>query len=145
MPSNCRSSAVGLGSGLACGLGDGVGALPLLGRAPRTDNLWVATGFNSLGIQLGPAIGLAMAEWMTTGEPGATLEADFAEMDVRRFHPQHTADPQWCTARALEGYATEYAVHYPAEEFSSDERARGECGQQYPAAPCSGAEAAAGS
>ena len=98
---------------------------PLLGRAPRTDNLWVATGFNSLGIQLGPAIGLAMAEWMTTGEPGATLEADFAEMDVRRFHPQFTADPQWCTARALEGYATEYAVHYPAEEFSSDERARG--------------------
>ena len=29
---------------------------PLLGHAPRTHNLWLATGFNSLGIQTGPGV-----------------------------------------------------------------------------------------
>ena len=33
---------------------------PVMGRAPRTENLWVATGFNSQGIQTGPGVGLAM-------------------------------------------------------------------------------------
>ena len=98
---------------------------PVMGRAPRTDNLWVATGFNSQGIQTGPGVGLAMAEWIVHGDPGGTLDADFAELDVRRFHPEHTADAQWCTSRALEGYAREYSVHYPGEEFSFDEAGRG--------------------
>lgn len=54
-----------------------------------------------------------------------SLKADFAELDVRRFHPQYTQDPAWCTARALEGYAREYGVHYPTEEFASNEVGRG--------------------
>jgi len=98
---------------------------PLLGRAPFTDNVWVATGFNSLGIQTGPGVGLALAEWMVHGQPGRTLGADFAGLDVRRFHPKYTSSYSWCTARALEGYAREYGVKFPTEEFSSDERARG--------------------
>ena len=98
---------------------------PVLGRAPETDNLWVATGFNSLGIQLGPGVGHALSEWIHNGEPGGSLAADFAELDVRRFHPAHTCASHWCTSRALEGYAREYGVHYPTEEFSSDELARG--------------------
>ena len=50
---------------------------------------------------------MALAEWMTTGEPGNTLKADFAELDVRRFHPTHTADHNWCTSRALEEYGVQ--------------------------------------
>ena len=71
---------------------------------------------------------MALAEWMTTGEPGNTLKADFAELDVRRFHPTHTADHNWCTSRALEEYGKEeeYGVHWPTEEFSEDEAGRGE-------------------
>jgi len=38
---------------------------------------------------------------------------------------RHTSSFSWCTARALEGYAREYGVHHPTEEFSSDETARG--------------------
>ena len=94
---------------------------PVMGRAPRTDNLWIATGFNSQGIQTGPGVGLAMAEWIVHGDPGGTLSADFAELDIRRFHPEHTSDAAWCNSRALEGYAREYSVHYPGEEFSFDE------------------------
>ena len=57
---------------------------PVLGRAAGTDNLWIATGLNSLGIQTGPAIGLALSEWMTTGEPGSSLDAG-------AFHPRAAA------------------------------------------------------
>ena len=102
----------------------------IVGRAPRTSNLWVATGFNSLGIQLGPGIGLALADWMAHGEPSRTLAQqthplDFAELDVRRFHPEHCAGAAWQAARALEGYATEYGVRYPGQEFATDPAARG--------------------
>jgi len=48
----------------------------------------IATGLNSLGIQTGAGVGIALAEWITEGEPGTTLGADFAELDVRRFHPE---------------------------------------------------------
>jgi hypothetical protein len=41
------------------------------------------------------------------------VQADFAELDIRRFHPEHADDAGWCTARALECYAREYGVHYP--------------------------------
>ena len=52
-----------------------------MGRAPLSSNLWVATGFNSLGIQTGPGVGLAMADWMVHNEPGRSLKVG--------HYPQH--------------------------------------------------------
>ena len=63
----------------------------------------IATGFNSQGIQTGPGVGMALAEWMVDGDPGRTLNADFAELDIRRFHPVYANGTEWCTSRALEG------------------------------------------
>ncbi|MBI4420302.1 MAG: FAD-dependent oxidoreductase [Gemmatimonadetes bacterium] len=51
--------------------------LPLIGRAPGWDNLYVATGHAMLGVTLAPVTGLAIAELVTTGISSADL-APFA-------------------------------------------------------------------
>ena len=38
---------------------------PIMGRAPHTNNLFVATGFNSQGIQTGPGVCIVMADWVS--------------------------------------------------------------------------------
>jgi hypothetical protein len=80
---------------------------PIMGRAPGTANLYVASGFNSQGIQTGPGVGRAMAEWVVHGDPstGAFAGLDFSMCDVRRFHPPSVSCAEWGTARALEGCA----------------------------------------
>ena len=46
---------------------------------------------------------------MLHDNPGLNLDgADFAELDVRRFHPTFAEGREWATARALQGYADEY-------------------------------------
>lgn len=52
--------------------------LPLLGRSPRHDNLWLATGHGMLGITLSAATGRLLADLMTGGEP---------PVDPRPFDP----------------------------------------------------------
>ncbi len=37
-------------------------SLPIIGRAPRLENAWLATGHNMLGLSLGPATGRLVAE-----------------------------------------------------------------------------------
>lgn len=43
--------------------------LPLLGRAPAADNLWVAAGHNMLGLSMAPATGRLIAELVTGEKP----------------------------------------------------------------------------
>jgi len=93
---------------------------PILGRAAFTHNLYVATGFNSQGIQTGPGVGQAMASWVLHGDPSVAFPGiDFSGCDVRRFHPASVAAPTWGTARALEGYAKEYGLHPPHEQWEA--------------------------
>lgn len=60
--------------GLRPALPDG---LPALGRLPATDNVWVATGHGSYGLETGPYSGAAVADWML-GEPPAIDFSCFA-------------------------------------------------------------------
>ncbi|MCV6584776.1 MAG: FAD-binding oxidoreductase, partial [Marinibacterium sp.] len=39
-----------------------------LGLAPEMDNVWVAAGFNSIGIQSAGGAGMALAQWMEDGQ-----------------------------------------------------------------------------
>ncbi len=39
-----------------------------LGLAPEMDNVWVAAGFNSIGIQSAGGAGMALAQWMEDGD-----------------------------------------------------------------------------
>lgn len=55
--------------------------LPLLGRAPGYENLWIAAGHAMLGVSLAPATGLLVAQ-LVCGEPTA---ADVSALDPARF------------------------------------------------------------
>ncbi|MEX1158557.1 MAG: FAD-binding oxidoreductase, partial [Thermomicrobiales bacterium] len=55
--------------------------LPVIGRAPGGDNLYVATGHQMLGMTLAPATGQALAELMLTGQS----EVDLFPFDPLRF------------------------------------------------------------
>jgi D-amino-acid dehydrogenase len=48
--------------------------LPILGRLGGTDNLFVATGHQMMGVTLAPATGKAMAELMLEGSASVDLE-----------------------------------------------------------------------
>jgi D-amino-acid dehydrogenase len=47
--------------------------LPLLGRVPTTENLFVATGHSMLGVTLAPVTGLMMAELIANGHQHSEL------------------------------------------------------------------------
>jgi D-amino-acid dehydrogenase len=55
--------------------------LPILGRAPRTAGLWLATGHGPAGLTLGPISGKLVAEAALGGEWPAWLEA----FSIERF------------------------------------------------------------
>ena len=48
--------------------------LPVLGRAPGWDNVYLATGAGKKGILLAPGIGKSIADLMTTGETGLSIQ-----------------------------------------------------------------------
>lgn len=52
--------------------------LPVLGRVPGFDNLYVATGHGMLGVTLAPATAVAIAQLLTAGE---------TDLDLRLFDP----------------------------------------------------------
>jgi D-amino-acid dehydrogenase len=55
--------------------------LPIIGRAPRFENLFVATGHAMLGITLAPVTALVVADLITRGE----VDADLAPFSPSRF------------------------------------------------------------
>ena len=63
--------------------------LPLLGRAPEMENVYVATGAGRSGILLGPAMGRAAADLVTKGESSIPI----GPFDLRRFGPQPSEAP----------------------------------------------------
>ncbi len=86
----------------------------VLGAAPATDGLFVAAGFNSVGIASAGGAGRALAEWMVAGEP----TSDLSGVDIRRFAPFH-GNPQWLRGRVGEVLGLHYAIPWPNREFDS--------------------------
>ncbi len=60
----------------------------LAGPAPDVAGLWLNTGCNGSGFSFAPAIGEALASWITTGEP----TVDMSKLDPRRFAGQTFSD-----------------------------------------------------
>lgn len=88
-----------------------------LGRANEMDNVWVAAGFNSIGIQAAGGAGMALAEWMDSKE----RPFDLSDIDVARVQPFQT-NKHYLAARASESLGLLYADHYP---YRQKETARG--------------------
>ena len=79
-----------------------------LGRAPERDNVWVAAGFNSIGIQSAGGAGMALAQWMEDGEK----PFDLGDVDISRMQP-FQGNRRYLRARSTETLGLLYADHYP--------------------------------
>ena len=88
-----------------------------LGLAPEMDNVWVAAGFNSIGIQSAGGAGMALAQWMEDGEK----PFDLGDVDISRMQP-FQGNKRYLKERSTETLGLLYADHFP---FRQKATARG--------------------
>ena len=88
-----------------------------LGLAPNMDNVWVAAGFNSIGIQSAGGAGMALAAWMDTG----AKPFDLGDVDISRMQP-FQGNKHYLFERSKEALGLLYADHFP---FRQKDTARG--------------------
>ncbi|GAA6209250.1 FAD-dependent oxidoreductase [Cognatishimia sp. WU-CL00825] len=88
-----------------------------LGLAPEMENVWVAAGFNSIGIQSAGGAGMALAEWMDAGEK----PFDLGDVDISRMQP-FQSNAQYLKERSKETLGLLFKDHFP---FKQKETARG--------------------
>ncbi|MGI9482181.1 MAG: GcvT family protein [Hyphomicrobiales bacterium] len=79
-----------------------------LGEAPELRDLFVACGFNSIGIQSSGGAGKVLSEWIKDGYP----PMDVCDVDVRRIHPFQT-NAKYLHDRTTESLGLLYAMHWP--------------------------------
>jgi 4-methylaminobutanoate oxidase (formaldehyde-forming) len=83
----------------------------LLGETPELRNLFVATGFNSVGIASAGGAGKYLAEWMVEGAP----TMDLWSVDVRRFGPWAN-NRAYLRGRVIEVLGLHYQYAWPNRE-----------------------------
>ncbi len=88
-----------------------------LGLAPEMDNVWVAAGFNSIGIQSAGGAGMALSQWMDAGEK----PFDLGDVDISRMQP-FQGNKHYLYERSKETLGLLYADHFP---FRQKATARG--------------------
>ncbi|TMM52371.1 GcvT family protein [Sulfitobacter sabulilitoris] len=79
-----------------------------LGLAPEMDNVWVAAGFNSIGIQSAGGAGMALAQWMEDG----AKPFDLGDVDIARMQP-FQGNRTYLFERSRETLGLLYADHFP--------------------------------
>jgi 4-methylaminobutanoate oxidase (formaldehyde-forming) len=89
----------------------------LMGETPELRNLFVMTGFNSVGIATSGGAGKYLAEWMLEGQP----TMDLWSVDVRRFGGWAN-NRAFLMERVTETLGLHYQMAWPNREF---ETARG--------------------
>lgn len=88
-----------------------------LGLAPEMDNVWVAAGFNSIGIQSAGGAGMALAQWMQDNDK----PFDLGDVDITRMQP-FQGNKTYLAERSTETLGLLYADHFP---FRQKATARG--------------------
>jgi 4-methylaminobutanoate oxidase (formaldehyde-forming) len=86
----------------------------ILGEAPELRNLFVAAGFNSVGIASAGGAGKYLAEWIVEGQP--TL--DLWSVDIRRFGPWAN-NRVFLRERVTEVLGFHYQMAWPNREFET--------------------------
>ncbi len=89
----------------------------LLGETPEARGLYVAAGFNSIGVQSAGGAGKVLADWILDGHP----PMDLWDVDIRRMAP-FQRNRRYLRERTVEGLGLLYAMHWP---FRQPESARG--------------------
>ena len=85
-----------------------------LGLSPEMDNVWVAAGFNSIGIQSAGGAGMALSHWMDTGEK----PFDLGDVDISRAQP-FQGNRRYLKERVSETLGLLYADHFPYRQKAS--------------------------
>ena len=85
-----------------------------LGLAPEMDNVWVAAGFNSVGIQSAGGAGMALSRWMDAGE----RPFDLGDVDIGRMQP-FQGNRHYLFERSKETLGLLYADHFPYRQKAS--------------------------
>ncbi len=83
---------------------------PLIGPVKGLKNFWVACGVMA-GFSQGGGVGLALANWMISGDPGH----DVWGMDVARFGDWATLP--YTNAKVRENYSRRFRIRFPNEEL----------------------------
>ncbi len=83
-----------------------------LGEVPETEGLFVACGFNSIGIQSAGGVGKVMAEWIRDGY----APLDLWDVDIRRTLP-HQSNARYLRERVSECLGLLYAPHWPFYQY----------------------------
>lgn len=86
----------------------------ILGETPACDRLFVAAGFNSIGIQSAGGVGMATAHWIQHGEP----PFDLHDVDIRRFERFQHTEP-YLRERTTEVLGLLYASHHPHRTYDT--------------------------
>ena len=89
----------------------------LLGETPELRGLYVAAGFNSIGIQSAGGAGKVLADWIIDGHP----PFDLWDVDIRRCLP-FQRNKRYLRDRTVESLGLLYAMHWP---FRQAETSRG--------------------
>ncbi len=89
----------------------------LLGENPEVRGLYVAAGFNSIGVQSAGGAGRVLADWIVDGHP----PMDVWDVDVRRVMP-FQRNRRYLHDRTVETLGLLYAMHWP---YRQPESARG--------------------
>jgi heterotetrameric sarcosine oxidase gamma subunit len=90
-----------------------------LGETPEVRDLFVATGFNSIGIQSSGGAGLVLADWIKNGYP----PRDFNGIDIRRIHP-FQSNTAYVRDRVKESLGLLYQMHWPYRQVETSRGVR---------------------
>jgi 4-methylaminobutanoate oxidase (formaldehyde-forming) len=86
----------------------------LLGETPELRGMYVAAGFNSIGIQSAGGAGKVLADWIIDGRP----PFDLWDVDVRRCLP-FQRNRRYLRDRTVESLGLLYAMHWPFRQAES--------------------------
>ena len=86
----------------------------LLGETPELKNLFVACGFNSIGIQSSGGAGKVLADWIKLGHP----PMDLWDVDIRRTFP-FQSEKKYLVERTRESLGLLYAMHWPNRQYET--------------------------
>lgn len=90
-----------------------------LGETPEVRDLFVATGFNSVGIAASGGVGKVLAQWILDRRP----PLDLCDVDVRRVMP-FQSNRRYLRDRTVETLGLLYAMHWPYYQYTTARNAR---------------------
>ena len=90
-----------------------------IGETPEVKDLFVATGFNSVGIAASGGVGKVVADWIRDRRP----PMDLADVDVRRVVP-FQSNRRYLHDRTVETLGLLYAMHWPYYQYRTARGAR---------------------